>query len=53
MRIRFTLDITRSPKPVVDDPNIYDLNGSLVENTHEQMPAGFMGKGPKDPCDKR
>ena len=55
MRIRFTIDITRSPKtgPGVEAPDIYDLTGAQVETAAERMPAGFMGTAPQDPWDKK
>lgn len=59
MRIRFTIDITRPPKPQPEPdpetigPDVYDLSNAQVENAAEPVPLGFMGQAPQDPWDKR
>jgi hypothetical protein len=50
MRIRFTLDITRTPRPdPTEAPDIYDLSGASVERAGEQS-LGFQVQPPNDPA---
>lgn len=50
MRIRFTLDVTRAPKPEpVDAPDVYDLSGASTERAGDQ-PIGFRIQPPNDPA---
>jgi hypothetical protein len=41
VRIRLTIDITRTPKPTPDNPETFESNGSLVEQIGQPRYAGF------------
>lgn len=52
MRIRFTLDITRTPKPEpapADEPDFINNQGfAHLERNEESIPLGFTGNPPPE-----
>lgn len=46
MRIRFTLDITRTPKPPPERPEYFESSGSLVDLSGQPRYTGFAPEEP-------